>query len=124
MDHSAGKSDMNNNFGGDLLAVEKRRYTRYFLFSPIEYGLISGYEGMLFGGHTLNLSRSGLCILTDYPLCPGQEIAIKENILPLTCSKATVRWITAIDGENSFGYTYVAGLEFTEYISNIITLHG
>jgi hypothetical protein len=114
---------MDNNFVGDLLVAEKRRHTRYFLFSPIQYGLISGHESTLFRGHTLNLSRSGLCILTNYPLSPGQDIVIKKHILPLAASKATVRWITAIDDENPFGYTYVAGLELAEYISNIITLH-
>lgn len=114
---------MDNNLGGDLLVAEKRRHTRYFLFSPIQYRLISGYESTLFCGHTLNLSRSGLCILTNYPLSTGQEITIKENILHLAASKATVRWVTAIDDENPFGYTYVAGLELSEYISNIIILH-
>lgn len=114
---------MENNFGGNLLVADKRRHTRYFLFSLIHYGLISGCESTLFCGHTFNLSCSGLCIFTDYPLSPGQEIAIKENVLPLSSSKATVRWIMAIDGENPFGYTYVAGLEFAEYISDIITLH-
>ena len=114
---------MDNNFGEDLLVADKRRHTRYFLFSPIQYGLISGCESTLFRGHTFNLSCSGLCIFTNYPLAPGQEIAIKENVLPLSSSKATVRWITAIDDENPFGYTFVAGLEFAKYISDIITLH-
>ncbi len=114
---------MENYFGADLLVADKRRHIRYFLYRPIQYGLISDCESVLLSGHMLNLGRSGLCIFTGYPLSQGQEIAIKDNALPLASGKATVRWISEIDGGNPFGYTYVAGLELAEYIPDIITLH-
>ncbi len=66
-------------------------------------------------GHALNLSETGLCIMSNHELEPDQVLALhlavnsRESNLQFIDLRAVVRWCEAIKGHNR----HYAGLEIT-----------
>ncbi len=83
----------------------KRRHTRSEIISIIEY-VVDPLAQESFDGVVANISESGFCILTTYPLGKDDTITIKKRSLSPS-GTAAVRWI-----DRSNKYYCKAGLEF------------
>lgn len=84
---------------------DNRRHTRSEVISIIEYVVVP-LEQESFDGVVANISESGFCLFTTYPLGKDDTITIKRKI-PAPSGTATVRWI-----DRSNKYYCRAGLEF------------
>jgi hypothetical protein len=89
------------------MALEQRKHLRYDFIVKIEYVSNPENANDILKGVTINISNSGLCLLTTHCLNIGQEISIK-TVLPSFSQTAVVRWIRNYDDAS-----YHAGLEFT-----------
>jgi hypothetical protein len=67
---------------------DQRRQERFDISCPIEYVVGSFQSAMFCEGIAVNISNSGLCLLTPYSLAEGQEIAIK-SIFPVPLPSET-----------------------------------
>ena len=87
---------------------EKRRSNRKLVMKPIEYFLVPSIIGKTFDGLIMDISDSGVCLLTTSQLKDRQRIIIEDK----SCSSekvAIVRWSEKYDD-----MFYKIGLEFTE----------
>jgi c-di-GMP-binding flagellar brake protein YcgR len=85
---------------------ERRKFRRYDFPSPMEYGLNLEVADEVFRAYTINISGNGMCSYLEGPVKLGQEVTIKECVLPFLCGAAIVRWVNKLDKN-----TYMAGLE-------------
>ncbi len=99
-----------------ILKKERRAETRYFFSTFLKYRLFPECTGICHPCHTMNVSTTGLCILTNYPLQVGHEIMIEECLLPFSVDRAIVRWVG--DLEQPAPYDYMAGVEFQKFSSS------
>jgi hypothetical protein len=83
-----------------------RRHPRNDIISIIEY-VVEPSAQESFDGVVANISESGFCLFTTYPLDKNDTITIKKKKLSIS-DAATVRWI-----DRSNKYYCKAGLEFT-----------
>ena len=88
------------------MEVDRRRHLRYDFNLAIEYVKDPGMVSTIYKGIIIDISNSGLRLLTPSPLDIGQAITIK-NTLPASSQTAVVRWV-----ENPDSASYNAGLEF------------
>lgn len=88
-----------------MIAFDKRRHIRYDTISEVQYVLNRMHSEEIFDGVIVNISKSGICLLTTNPLNKGQDITIKSKF-PATPQTATVRWSTKYHD-----LYYKAGLE-------------
>ena len=87
---------------------EKKRNNRKLIMKPIEYFLVPSIIGKTFDGLIMDISDSGVCLLTTSQLKDRQRIIIEDK----SCSSekvAIVRW-----SEKHDDMFYKIGLEFTE----------
>ncbi|MEW6054258.1 MAG: PilZ domain-containing protein [Nitrospirota bacterium] len=87
--------------------MDKRRHRRDFTTTIAEYSFTHQHHGDVFDGIIVNISESGLCLLTTTFLSQGQEIIIRNGAL-VASRKANVRW-----AERYRDAYYRAGLEFS-----------
>jgi hypothetical protein len=88
------------------IEIDRRRHLRYDFNLTIEYVKDSGTISTIYKGIVIDISNSGLRLLTPNPLSVGQEIIIK-SILPSYSQIAIVRWV-----ENPDNASFNVGLEF------------
>jgi hypothetical protein len=94
---------------------DQRRQERFDISCPIEYVVDSFQSAMFCEGVAVNISNSGLCLLTSHPLAEGQEIAIKNIFpIPLPSETASVVWV-----EKSDDLAVRTGLSFSQ--ANVLT---
>ncbi len=93
---------------------EERKSERRLIFENTTYKLLPATTDKTFDGVIIDISESGLCLLTTSPLKEDQIIVIGDNRYFLEKS-AIVRWIQKIGD-----MLYKAGLEYKE---NIISIH-
>lgn len=87
---------------------DQRKQERFDISCPIEYVADSFQSDMFCEGTAINISNSGLCLLTSHSLTEGQEIAIKSIFpIPLPSETASVVWV-----EKSEDFTVKTGLSF------------
>jgi hypothetical protein len=91
-----------------MMISDKRKHNRREIMSTIEYfdGPFTTHE--TFDGVVVNVSESGLCILTTHLLNKGQKIEIRGNV-DAGPQSAIVRWALK---RNSLYYK--VGLKFTK----------
>jgi len=86
--------------------TEPRRHGRRNLLSTVYYCLNPRSDEGLLIGSGIDISESGMSMVTSYPLKKGQNVIIKSS-LPVPHRRAIVRWVMELN-ENC----YQAGLEF------------
>ena len=89
-----------------MTSLEKRRDSRSYIITTVEYTVGSPTLDEIFDGIIANISESGICLLTPNPLSKGQKITIKNNISPFSRT-AIVCW-----SEKYNHFYYKTGLEF------------
>jgi hypothetical protein len=88
---------------------DQRKQERFDISCPIEYVVDSFQSDMFCEGIAVNISNSGLCLLTSHSLTEGQEIAIKNIFpVPLPSETASVVWVEKADD-----HTVKTGLSFS-----------
>jgi len=88
---------------------EKRRHKRENIIKAAEYSAYQLSNRLIeFDSFVINISQSGICLVTTETLKNGQEIMIKNHVVPYPLP-ATVRWSKEYNG---LYYSY--GLEFVE----------
>jgi hypothetical protein len=83
----------------------KRRHERNEVIIIVQC-VVEPLAEAFFDGVVANVSESGFCLLTTYPLRKDETIRMKKDI-NLSSDRATVRWI-----DRSNKYYCKAGLEF------------
>jgi len=95
--------------GNSMEILDKRRHNKKYMMKATE---CTSYQqsNQLIGFDCIiaNISQSGLCLHATEALKNGQEITIKNNLLPYP-QNATVRWSKEYNG-----LYYIYGLEFLE----------
>jgi hypothetical protein len=71
--------------------TNRRKHKRKVKMGTIEYVIVPSTTNEAFDGALVNVSESGLCILTNDPLNKGQQIRITDNGQTINKS-AVVRW--------------------------------
>ena len=90
-----------------MALFDQRKEERYELTSKIEYIIDSISSNGAIEGVLENISTTGFCMITPWPLKKWQEISIKDGPDSLSAHSATVCWIEPYrDG------CYKIGLEF------------
>jgi len=87
---------------------EKRRSNRKLIMKPIDYLLVPSIIGKTFDGLIMDISDSGVCLLTTSQLKDRQRIIIEDKSFSSE-KVAIVRWSEKYDD-----MFYKTGLEFTE----------
>ena len=87
-------------------ATGKRKHERCDLTQIVEYSLHPNTSGKYSTGMLRDFSYSGVRLITQHPLQPGQEIIMKSILMSYSIT-AIVRWCNDM-GNN----TYAVGLEF------------
>ncbi|MDQ7786370.1 MAG: PilZ domain-containing protein [Thermodesulfovibrionales bacterium] len=88
---------------------DQRKQERFDISCPIEYVVDSFQSDVLCEGIAVNISNSGLCLLTSHSFTEGQEIAIKSIFpIPLPSEAASVVWV-----EKSADFSVKTGLSFS-----------
>ena len=87
---------------------EVRKSERSFTLQPIEYLLAPSIIDKTYDGVVTDISDSGLCLLTKYPLKDRQRIIMLDKSRAFK-KAAIVRW-----SQNYDGMFYKIGLEFIE----------
>jgi hypothetical protein len=87
--------------------MERRKHTRYSYLKKIGFCAHPSADEACIGIIT-DISDSGMCMTTFYPLEEGQEIIIKDP-LPVPYQRATIRWIRKYHEDY-----YRVGLTFVE----------
>jgi hypothetical protein len=87
---------------------EKRKSNRKFIMKPIEYFLVPSIIGKTFDGLIMDISDSGVCLLTTCQLKDRQRIIIEDK----SCSSEKVAIVRRSEKYNDMFYK--TGLEFTE----------
>lgn len=83
----------------------QRSERRSVFHHMIEFSVIPGMGQEVFKGVTVNLSNSGLCIISFTPLQKGQKLLIREGLR--VSGPAQVLWDKRLDND-----VYKAGLLF------------
>ena len=97
------------------MTSEKRKYERIPYTTPIKYYLtalrMDKLEKIYNNGVSVDISRGGLGMITDFPLSRGDVLYFEPEIKinDSTESTSIVRWVLEIE-ENE----YRAGLEFVK----------
>ncbi|MCL5022327.1 MAG: PilZ domain-containing protein [Nitrospirae bacterium] len=91
---------------GEEKEAENRKHLRRNYLGAVRYCLDSGADGETLIGSGVDISESGICMFTSYPLRQGQAITLKSS-LPVPVRKATVKWVRQLRAD-----FYQAGLEF------------
>lgn len=96
----------------DLRSKERFEYSD----DKVEYSL-DPFSSEIFEADLINLSETGLCILSQHRLSVGQEITLR-NFMSSSSKTATVIWIAEHEEQVGFkksGQVLLrAGLEFTD----------
>ena len=92
---------------GDGKGQGLRRHGRSNYLGTIRYCLNPHSDGRVLIGSGIDVSESGMCMFSSYPLKKDQGIIIKSK-LPVPHQRAKVRWVKEL-GEN----WYQVGLEFS-----------
>jgi hypothetical protein len=85
--------------------THKRRHERSEAIIIVRC-ILEQFADVSFDGVIANISESGFCLLTTYPLSKDNTIIVKKKI-SASSGRATVRWI-----DRSHKYYCKAGLEF------------
>jgi hypothetical protein len=91
-----------------MMTSDKRKHNRREIMSTIEYFDEPFTTHETFDGVIVNVSESGLCILTTHLLNRGQKIEIKDNS-DAGSQSAIVRWALKYNS-----LYYKVGLEFSK----------
>ncbi|MEW6053483.1 MAG: GAF domain-containing protein [Nitrospirota bacterium] len=71
--------------------LTSRKYPRYDFTSPVEFDLLSRSGKKSYQGMSVNLSRTGMGLVSPLQVQNGQEIQIRSN-LPAYSQRAIIRW--------------------------------
>lgn len=82
----------------DEMMFDQRKNERYdFSDRKVEYTLTPFSHDEIFDAAVINLSETGLCLLSPNRLSVGQEITIK-NFMTFSSRTAKVIWVEKYDG--------------------------
>lgn len=96
-----------------MATKERREYKRTPLVKPIRYSVTVSDTGALETIHkvgvSVNISKGGLGMITDYPLSQGHVLVFEDEIkiTNISAKASIVRWIKAMEDNR-----YRVGLEF------------
>jgi hypothetical protein len=102
---------MQSYLNGDRFRKDRRKFVRFPFTSDIQFSLYPSGTGASYEGRALDISPSGICLLTD---CSHFEKASEISInspLPFPAHNAVLRWHTKNEKYLSY-YTCIAGFEF------------
>jgi c-di-GMP-binding flagellar brake protein YcgR len=88
--------------------IERRQYQRNVSLNIIQFCLVNDPPSEISSGATVNISNTGMCLLTSNNLKESESIIIQNDVL-LPSQKATVRWV-----KNYTQNLFKAGLMFIE----------
>ncbi len=102
---------MQSYLNGDRFKKDRRRFVRFPFSSDIQFSLSPDLADETYQGLALDVSPSGLCLLTDCSnFDKAREISINTP-LPFPAHNAVLRWLTRNEKYLSY-YTCIAGFEF------------
>lgn len=72
--------------------IERRQCGRSVFLNTIKFCFVNDSPGEISLGATVNISNTGMCILTSTHLKEAESIIIQNDVL-LPSQKAVVRWV-------------------------------
>ncbi len=102
---------MQSYLNGDRFKKDRRKFVRFPFTSDVQFSFAPDVADKTYQGHALDISPSGICLLTDCShLDKASEISI-DTPLPFPAHSAVLRWHTRNEKYLSY-YTCIAGFEF------------
>jgi len=102
---------MQSYLNGDRFKKDRRKFVRFPYTSDIQFSLEPDIADNTYQGRALDISPSGMCLLTDCShFDRAREISINTP-LPFPAHNAVLRWYTRNEKYLSY-YTCIAGFEF------------